>query len=277
MKAGVNKIIPFSSVDGPGNRTAIFFQGCNFDCSYCHNPETINICNNCGECIEVCPVDALSREEGVVSWNHELCEECDRCIQRCPRNSSPRVRQMSVNQIIDEIEKTRPFISGITVSGGEVLLQTEFVQKLFYEVKNMGLSCFVDTNGSVSLWEREELVKVMDKAMVDLKSFNKDEHKRLTGHSNETVIKNIKFLAEYEKLYEVRTVIVPELLNNKRNVDMTSKLITSLDKDIRYKLIKFRPKGVRSDRVDSQVPTDKLMEELERLAENNGCENLLIV
>lgn len=277
MKAGVNKIIPFSSVDGPGNRTAIFFQGCNFDCNYCHNPETINICNNCGECIEVCPVDALSREEGVVSWNHELCEECDRCIQRCPRNSSPRVRQMSVNQIIDEIEKTRPFISGITVSGGEVLLQTEFVQKLFYEVKNMGLSCFVDTNGSVSLWEREELVKVMDKAMVDLKSFNKDEHKRLTGHSNETVIKNIKFLAEYEKLYEVRTVIVPELLNNKRNVDMTSKLITSLDKDIRYKLIKFRPKGVRSDRVDSQVPTDKLMEELERLAENNGCENLLIV
>ena len=277
MKARVNKIIPFSSVDGPGNRTAIFFQGCNFDCSYCHNPETINICNNCGECIEVCPVDALSREEGVVSWNHELCEECDRCIQRCPRNSSPRVRQMSVNQIIDEIEKTRPFISGITVSGGEVLLQTEFVQKLFYEVKNMGLSCFVDTNGSVSLWEREELVKVMDKAMVDLKSFNKDEHKRLTGHSNETVIKNIKFLAEYEKLYEVRTVIVPELLNNKRNVDMTSKLITSLDKDIRYKLIKFRPKGVRSDRVDSQVPTDKLMEELERLAENNGCENLLIV
>ena len=277
MKARVNKIIPFSSVDGPGNRTAIFFQGCNFDCNYCHNPETINICNNCGECIEVCPVDALSREEGVVSWNHELCEECDRCIQRCPRNSSPRVRQMSVNQIIDEIEKTRPFISGITVSGGEVLLQTEFVQKLFYEVKNMGLSCFVDTNGSVSLWEREELVKVMDKAMVDLKSFNKDEHKRLTGHSNETVIKNIKFLAEYEKLYEVRTVIVPELLNNKRNVDMTSKLITSLDKDIRYKLIKFRPKGVRSDRVDSQVPTDKLMEELERLAENNGCENLLIV
>ena len=56
----VNKIIPFSCIDGPGNRTAIFFQGCNFKCTYCHNPETINKCVNCGKCVKVCPVNALN-------------------------------------------------------------------------------------------------------------------------------------------------------------------------------------------------------------------------
>ena len=59
-KAPVNKIIPFSNVDGPGNRTSIFFQGCPFNCLFCHNPETIHMCQNCGVCVEKCPVGALS-------------------------------------------------------------------------------------------------------------------------------------------------------------------------------------------------------------------------
>lgn len=65
----INKIIPFSSVDGPGNRTAIFLQGCNFNCVYCHNPETINLCNNCGLCVRQCPTEALHIEENIVIWD----------------------------------------------------------------------------------------------------------------------------------------------------------------------------------------------------------------
>ena len=65
-KAPVNKIIPSSVVDGPGNRTAIFFQSCNFNCRYCHNPETINMCISCGACVETCPVQALSFKDGKV-------------------------------------------------------------------------------------------------------------------------------------------------------------------------------------------------------------------
>lgn len=65
----VNKIIPFSCIDGPGNRTSIFFQGCNLKCTYCHNPETINKCVNCGKCVTVCPVNALDMNDNKVVWN----------------------------------------------------------------------------------------------------------------------------------------------------------------------------------------------------------------
>ncbi len=66
MKAVVNRIIPFSSVDGPGNRTAVFLQGCNIDCRYCHNPETRGFCRNCGVCADSCPAGALSMEDGKI-------------------------------------------------------------------------------------------------------------------------------------------------------------------------------------------------------------------
>ena len=74
MKAPVNKIIAFSNVDGPGNRTSIFFQGCPFNCLFCHNPETIHLCQNCGACVEKCPVGALGfDDQGQVRWDSGRC------------------------------------------------------------------------------------------------------------------------------------------------------------------------------------------------------------
>ena len=79
----VNKIIPFSCIDGPGNRTAIFFQGCNFKCTYCHNPETINKCISCGKCVLTCPVNALDIIDKKVVWDSNKCVDCV-----CDRRSS---------------------------------------------------------------------------------------------------------------------------------------------------------------------------------------------
>ena len=110
LEAPLNKIIRFSNVDGPGNRMAIFFQECNFNCLYCHNPETINLCISCGKCIDVCPVKALSRDETKkVIWDSEICINCDKCIKTCENSSSPKIKIVDSDYLLNEIKKVKSF------------------------------------------------------------------------------------------------------------------------------------------------------------------------
>lgn len=273
----VNKIIPFSNVDGEGNRTAIFLQGCNYNCLYCHNPETINHCNNCGLCVPHCEYGALSKIEGKVIYDIEKCQNCDRCIAECKRNSSPKITPMTVADILKYLQKTRYFISGITVSGGECTLQSDFLTELFREVKKMGLTTFIDTNGSTPIYNNKKLLEVMDKTMIDLKAYDSEENKMLTGLENQTVIENIKILGKLDKVYEIRTVVVPQVLDSKKTVDEGSKLLANINPNIIYKLIKYRPLGVRENLIKSSVPTQEYMEELKEIAISNGCKNVIIV
>ena len=104
ITAPVNKIIPFSSVDGPGNRTAVFFQGCNWDCRYCHNPETRNMCTGCMACVQVCSVGALQNENGKVRFFPERCVGCDTCIKTCRFGSSPRICNLTPEQTFEQIK-----------------------------------------------------------------------------------------------------------------------------------------------------------------------------
>lgn len=243
----VNKIIPFSCIDGPGNRTAIFFQGCNFKCTYCHNPETINKCINCKKCVSVCPVKALDIENEKVIWNESKCVQCDRCIRECSHLSTPKTKNLSVDELFNEIKEISPFIQGITVSGGECTLNADFLIDLFKKVKSeLGLTCFVDTNGGIDLSEYEELVDITDKFMLDVKSIDEDEHIKVTGTSNNIVLKNLKYLLAKNKLYEVRTVIAPNL-DNEKTVLEVSKIIKDKCK---YKFNAYRKYGVRKEGID---------------------------
>ncbi|WP_425449536.1 hypothetical protein [Dethiothermospora halolimnae] len=113
--------------------------------------------------------------------------------------------------------------------------------------------------------------------MVDMKSFDEEEHKKLTGKGNEIVIDNIKYLAGIGKLYEIRAVIVPEVLDNYNNVNNISKLISSLDRNIRYKLINYRPIGVRKDMIENDTPSNDVINKLENVAKDNRCINVVIV
>lgn len=273
----VNKIIPFSSVDGPGNRTAIFFQSCNFNCLYCHNPETIKSCIHCGICVEHCPVGALSKIAGKVIWNEEKCIQCDNCIKACPHSSTPKTKYLSTEDVFNIIMENRNFISGITVSGGECTLQEKFIVELFQKMKKEGLTCFVDSNGFKSFKLMKELTEIMDQAMIDLKAYDKNQHIELTEQSNEMVLENIEYLASINKLYEIRTVIVPGILDNSYTVDMASKLLAKINPNIRYKLIKYRNLGVRTDIIDSYTPNDEEMESLKEIAESNGCKNIILI
>ena len=276
-KALVNRILPFSSVDGPGNRSVVFLQGCNFNCLYCHNPETINWCTDCGECITACPAGALGYVGEKVAWSQLSCTGCDACLAVCRSKSSPKAVYMSVEEIMKSVAKVRPFISGITISGGECTLQKEFLVELIEEAHKAALTVFLDSNGSIDFSKEDKLTAAMDMVMLDIKSFEEEEHKVLTGMSNMMVLKNTEYLAKLKKLYEVRTVIVPGILDNSRNVHGISTMLASLDPDIRYKLIKFRPIGVPSGMKNVPVPSNEQMSELEKIAKENGCNNVYVV
>lgn len=277
MEAIINKILPFSSVDGPGNRSIVFFQGCNFDCLYCHNPETINICNSCGACINSCNYNCLSLESKEIKYDKNNCKNCDYCLKGCKNSSSPKVMKMGVEELVNEILKYKTFISGITVSGGECTLQRDFLVEFFREIKKTNLSIFVDTNGSYDFSNDTELIGLIDSVMLDIKSFKPKEHKFLTGMDNEIVLKNAKYLGSIGKLYEIRTVIVPNILDNEYNVDNISKLVSSIDQNIRYKIIKYRPIGVRENKLKSISPNDEYMKMLKAIATNNGCGDVIVV
>ena len=275
----VNHIIPFSAVDGEGNRTAVFLQGCNINCKYCHNPETRALCIHCGKCVENCPVGALTKEDGKVVFHPEKCVSCDTCIRVCEHGASPKVSWMTVEEVVHVIKKQIPFIRGITVSGGECTLYPEFLKDLFKECHKLQLTTLIDSNGMVDFEPLTELIEVTDGVMLDVKAFHSKDHMQVTDFSNETVLKNAIYLAKCGKLYEIRTVVVKELFDPKEViVNIANLLKPVMDiSNLRYKLIAYRPFGVRKQYQCYESPDASYMQELYDVAIQAGFQNIIII
>ena len=250
LRGLVTDTISFSCVDGPGNRFVVFLQGCDFDCIACHNPYTIQVCTDCGECVPACPSGALSISElGVVLWDEERCCGSDRCIEVCPSDSTPKAVRRSVDDLLVDIRRAAPFLSGITVSGGEATQQAWFVHDLFAAVRADArlsrLTCFVDTNGAAPLATWDLLAPVMDGAMVDLKCLDPVIHERMTGQPNDAVLASIRHLHDVGLLHEVRLLLVPGVNDAADLLDRTAVWLAAIDPAMRIRLTGFRGHGVR--------------------------------
>lgn len=274
--APINKIIPYSVVDGPGNRTSIFFQGCNLQCAYCHNPETQNICNHCGICTDGCPTGALTFDEGKVEWDDKKCILCDRCTMVCPHYASPRIKWMTAKEVFTEVEKNIPFIRGITTSGGECTLYPKFLQELFTLAKDKNLSCLIDSNGTTDLSMFPDLMDVCDGVMLDMKSWDRNIFKRLTGGVNDVVKKNLVFLANTNKLEEIRIVCLPGEVDAEDVLQGIKSTIGDKVMTVRLKLIKFRNHGVKGRLANMSSPSDEYMENLKERSIELGFSDVII-
>ena len=211
--ATVSRWLPFSCVDGPGNRLVLFLQGCNFRCPGCHNPHTIGLCDHCGDCVPGCPSGTLTLIDGRVRWQASLCTHCDRCLGACPRSASPKTHQMSVAEVLALLRRYGPLLTGITVSGGEATTQLPFLVALFAAIKAAPdlthLSCLLDSNGSLGEAGWQRLLPVLDGAMIDLKGWRDSVHHALTGQGRERVLASLQLLARVGKLAELRLLHVP--------------------------------------------------------------------
>lgn len=280
-KYPVNKIILFSSVDGPGNRTVIFLQGCNFDCKYCHNPETRSLCTACGLCVEKCPTGALQKEETdgrtQIVFSPEKCVLCDTCIHACPHNASPRIRYMTPEEAFLAAKKQMPYIRGVTVSGGECTLYPGFLREFFALCKPEGLSTFIDSNGTYDFAADPQLMEVTDSVMLDIKAFSEKDHLAVTSCGNKKVLENALFLAKRGKLFEVRTVVVPTLYDTEKTVLETGRLLKDYADSIRYKIIAYRPMGVREAYSHYPVPEQELLESYAAKLREVGWKDIVII
>jgi len=204
--------ITFSNVDGPGNRFVVFLQGCNFDCVACHNPQTI-------------PGHAP------VEGHH------------------PRHR--TVADLLGDVRRAAPFISGVTVSGGEATQQPRFLHALFTAVRNdrelSRLTCFVDSNGACDLWVWDGLLDdgLLDGAMIDLKCLDPEVHRGMTGQPNDQVLASIRHLAAHDALHEVGLLLRAGVNDDPALLRRTAEWLAGVDPTMRLKVIGFRSHGAR--------------------------------
>jgi pyruvate formate lyase activating enzyme len=273
VSANIVSIIPFSNVDGPGNRFAIFFSGCNLECIYCHNPHTINICNDCGECVTSCNHDALRILDSKVIYDKDKCVNCDLCIENCKRKSTPKSQRMSTEDVFKQIKAYKNYIRGITFSGGEPTLNPEFIIELSKAVKSIGLNVLVDTNSNFDFENSMELINNVDGFMMDIKGSLGEYN--FFGIENYYGIRNLEKLIGMNKVAEVRTIIMQDL--GEKTVIEVSKLLAGTN--ILYRLIPMHITGTSNynqQELNKRLPSTDYLEKLKNIAISLGIKNVAI-
>jgi pyruvate formate lyase activating enzyme len=229
----------YSVHDGPGIRTTVFFKGCPLDCWWCHNPESQspdpepmlrpNLCIACGACIETCQHGAIGEQDGRLTWARELCVRCGDCTEACMAGAREMAgKAMSVAEVLAQLEQDRLFYEesggGVTVSGGEPLLQGHFLSELLQACKRVELHTAVDTSGFAGWEVLARILPVTDLFLYDLKHTDPAQHLKYTGVPLEPVLRNLERLAERGAAVWLRVPLVPGVNDDEANLRRVGEL-----------------------------------------------------
>lgn len=224
MTGLISDIKRFAVHDGDGIRTTVFLKGCPLKCVWCHNPEGIAFqpqiayykhkCIGCGQCVPVCPQNAHSMENGH-RFDAEKCIACGACAKVCLGEALTYYgKEMTVGEVLEILLEDKIFYEssngGITLSGGECLMQPEFCAELLKKCKDNGLHTAVDTCGYVSKETLDKVIPYTDIFLYDIKAIDEDVHIRCTGRPNQIILDNLKYLDENGCKTEIRIPYVPE-------------------------------------------------------------------
>lgn len=220
----VFNIQKYSLNDGPGIRTTVFLKGCPLCCAWCHNPEGIQPrcevvtwerrCAVCGDCREACPVAGALEGEGPLPMRVPGCLECAACVEACPTGARQMVgRRMAVGEVLREVLQDRVFYEdsggGVTISGGEPLMQPRFLVAVLEACRAVSLHAVLDTTGFGRQEDLLAAARLAELVMYDLKAFDEERHRRLTGVSNRRILANLEALDRAERNLWIRVPVVP--------------------------------------------------------------------
>jgi len=214
----------FSIHDGPGIRTTVFFAGCNLRCFWCHNPESLTKearlqffpvkCIGCGVCFKICESGVHGvAPDGSRLLARERCTGCGKCARECCAEAlAMSSREATPEEVIEVVLKDRPFYrenGGVTFSGGEPMLQFEFLESLLKLARSHSLNTAVDTAGNVPFGRFSALLPLVDLWLFDVKCAGEEEHTRATGQSNRQIFENLEKLCGLGANVEIRIPVIP--------------------------------------------------------------------
>ena len=254
LNAIISNIARASLHDGPGVRTVIYFKGCALRCAWCHNPETLSAecelaflpskCIGCGRCVALCP-SHHAVEKGKIRFLREGCIGCGKCAQNCPTGAFALVGEhVDAKHLLGEIKKDQHYYSasggGVTFSGGECLLQADFVASVARKCAEEGIHVAIETALFVP-WENVEKVSPYTNLFLcDLKIADAQKHRRYTGHGNERILENLRRISEGSVPVVVRIPVIPKVNDGEEDMASFAAVLRTLGNAVlRVELLKY--------------------------------------
>lgn len=293
-KALISKIQSYSTKDGPGLRTTVFFMGCNLKCLWCANPENMEHrqrvfyfkerCHQCGECVKHANHHSISFDKTGCHINRELCDNIMDMIDICPFDAYEKIGdEIDSDTLVKKLLREKDFFElgngGVTFSGGEAALQDQFIIEVADKLKENNIHICLDTAGLIESNKFRKLIKHVDMILYDIKAIDNDIHKKCTNVSNELILKNAKIISEENIPMIVRLVIVPSYNDIREDIKKRIDFICELGECVQqvdilkyhiYGIGKYEKLGKTYPIEKSLTVDDQLIKELEIYAKDKG-------
>ncbi len=301
MKGIVFDVRRFSTHDGNGLRTTVFMKGCPLRCVWCQNPEGISAgihpiyfesqCIHCGTCLRYSNGKGLEEKCGQIILHREEQDHWEKIADACPAEAIRMdARIYTVEELVNEVMKDEVFFAhggGVTFSGGEPLMQSEFIGEVMKELQDCGVHTAIETSLAVPERALDNVLPYLNQIYADIKIYDNDRHLKYTGASNTLVKKNLQriLVSDQKDLLTVRTPLIPLYTAYEENLAQIAEFLYENYENVRYELLNYNPMAeAKYHLVDREycfeenppLYSREQMNEFGDIVKNHGIKNLIM-